>query len=304
MADLKRGRRPRLDRRKWKEYLFCYTMLLFAFYNIVSYLIINLDSVLLAFTIRDRNGSEVFSLNNWRLLFQELSSRDSTIWNALINTLKYFVLGIVSLLLAFVVSYFLFRKIWGYKFFRTVFFLPSMISPVVLVLIFKDIIKVYGILWYSVEQTFGIQLGNLLADPRTATGVILFYTFWSGFGANMLLQIGAMNRIPQDIFEAGKLDGCSSFHEFIYLVVPMCWETLSTQLLLATTGIFTASGPILYFTNGDYNTNTLSFWIFNQVLGGAYNYPTTVGLFFTLLAVPIVLLVQYLSKKVNQDAQY
>ena len=286
------------------KYIFCYCMLFFAFCDIAKYLIINFDSIVVAFTIRDISGNEVLSANNWTLLFQDLGDRESTIWIALINTLKYFVLGVVKTFLAYIISYFLFKKLWGYKFFRVVFFLPSMISPVILIVIFKDLIKVNGPLWIALHSAFGYELPNFLADFSTATNVILFYTFWSGFGASLLIFVGAMNRIPQSVFEAGILDGCDSWKEFFYIVLPMGWETLSTMVMLSVVAIFMSTGPILYFTGGDYNTNTLAYWIFNQVRGGSYNYPSAVGIFFTLLAIPIVVLINRLMNRGNKNVEY
>ena len=68
--------------------------------------------------------------------------------------------------------------------------------------------------------------------------------------------------------------------------------------------IFMASGPILYFTEGAYNTFTLSFWIFNEVRGDAYNYSSAVGLFFTVVALPIVFGIRYLMNKINPEVSY
>ena len=223
---------------------------------------------------------------------------------ALENTMKYFLLGLIKVPLAFVISYFLYKKIRGYKFFRTVFFMPSMVAPVIFVLIFKDIIKVGGPLYIILYRVFGYEMPNLLSNFDTATNTILFYTLWSGFGANLLIFVGAMNRIDNEILDAARIDGCGSFREFGSIIVPMCWETLTTMIMLCTINIFMSSGPILYFTGGDYGTNTLSYWIFDQVRDGTYYYPSAVGLFFTLIAIPIVLFLNWLMKKGGSRIEY
>ena len=74
--------------------------------------------------------------------------------------------------------------------------------------------------------------------------------------------------------------------------------------LLHFTQLFMASGPILYFTGGAYDTFTLSFWIFNEVRGSQYNYPSAVGIFFTVLALPIVFGVRWLALKTNPEVAY
>jgi ABC-type sugar transport system permease subunit len=75
-------------------------------------------------------------------------------------------------------------------------------------------------------------------------------------------------------------------------------------VLLSATTIFSASGPILYFTEGAAKTTTLGYWLFAQVRGGTYNYPSAVGVIFTLLTIPIVVFVRTLSKKINAEVTY
>lgn len=294
-------KRKKLTKAVRNKYIFCYVMLIVAIYCVVTYFIVNLQSIAMAFQVSENSG---FSMNNWKLIFSELLDRESNIWMALRNTMKYFLLGLIKVPLAFVISYFLYKKIWGYKFFRTVFFMPSMVAPVIFVLIFKDIIKVGGPLYILLYRIFGYEMPNLLSNFDTATNTILFYTLWSGFGANLLIFVGAMNRIDNEILDAARIDGCGSFREFKNIIVPMCWETLTTMIMLCTINIFMSSGPILYFTGGDYGTNTLSYWIFDQVRDGTYYYPSAVGLFFTLIAIPIVLFLNWLMKKGGSGIEY
>ena len=294
-------KKKKLTKAVRNRYIFCYVMLLVAIYSVAKYFIINLQSIAMAFQVSEHSG---FSLNNWKLIFSELLDMDSTLWIAIKNTMKYFTLGLLKIPLTFIIAYFLYKKIWGYKFFRTVFFMPSMVAPVILILIIKDIIKVGGPVYILLYRLFGYEMPNLVSNFSTATNTILFYTFWCGFGASLLIYVGAMNRIDSEILDAARIDGCGSYREFISIILPMCWETLSTMIMLDIINIFMASGPILYFTGGDYGTNTLAYWIFDQVRDGTYYYPSTVGLFFTLLAVPIVIIVNLLMKRGGSTVEY
>ena len=94
------------------------------------------------------------------------------------------------------------------------------------------------------------------------------------------------------------------------IVIPLIFPTVSTMMILSLTGIFGAGGPILLFTNGDYNTSTLGFWIFQQVygtgaIGGTGNYGpvSAAGLVFTLIGFPIIMVVKKLLDKVP-DVEY
>lgn len=185
-----------------------------------------------------------------------------------------------------------------------VFFIPSILSAVVLVTVFKEMIKTDGPL-SKMLLIFGYKMPSLLTNPLTAKWVIVAYTMWTGFGVNVILYQGAMSRIPDSVIEAGELDGVTGFGELFRIITPMMWPTLSTTIILSLTGIFTASGPILLFTEGKYDTYTISYWIYSQVtFSKSYEYPSATGLFFTAIGLPIVLTVRYFINKVYDDVEY
>ena len=283
--------------------IFCYIMLIPAAWEMIRYLIVNIGSILMAFTLGDI-GSSPLTLSNFERLFTELSSSDSVLYSAFFNTMKYFLLGLAKIFISYLIAFFLFKKMSGYKFFRFFFFLPSVIAPVISVTIFMGIVEKYGPLWEIMKLVFNVEYEELSTNPATATNLILTYVALSGFGMNYLIMLGAMNRIPEEYFEAAALDGCNPVREFFSIISPLVWETLSTLLILHFTQIFMASGPTLYFTEGAYNTFTLSFWIFNEVRGDAYNYSSAVGLFFTVVALPIVFGIRYLMNKINPEVSY
>ena len=108
--------------------------------------------------------------------------------------------------------------------------------------------------------------------------------------------------------EYAKIDGVGTWRELVQIIIPMIWPTVSTMLTFAIVGLFTASGPILLFTKGQYGTYTISFWIFDLVQGvnGVTNfeYASAVGLFFTLVGVPIVMTVRHFINKLVEIVEY
>ena len=78
------------------------------------------------------------------------------------------------------------------------------------------------------------------------------------------------------------------------------------MLILNVSTLFTATGPILLFTNGvEYNhTYTLSFWIYMKVDAGELHYPSAVGLFYTVVAIPLVILSRWITNKLNKEVTY
>lgn len=286
-----------------KGMIFALLMLLPPFINFLIFWVgVNANSIALAFTTTDVvTGKEIFSFYQFEKLFKELSTPDTAVYGALINTLKYFAVHVVKLFLSVIVAYFFYKKVPGHKIYKILLFLPSMIPGMVYINVFKQMISVYGPVYTFLKDVFDYTMPALFSSPETATPTILFYVLWSGFGASMLIFVGAMNRIPEEVIDAAKLDGCEMGREFFQIVMPLIWETFSTYLLLAVASLFVETGPILYFTGYDTSlkTQTLNYWIFLQVQGGQYNYPSAIGLFFTFLGLPLVFISRWLMNKVE-----
>ena len=299
------------------KYIFVYLMVSLAIVNfIVFYVVVNLNSILLAFQEfigYDENYVEqyVWSLGNFKSMFKEFALPNSTVGIAVRNTLKYFATNIFLMIpVSYFVSYLLFKQIRGYGVFRVVFFLPSIISAVVYVTVFKNIISTFGPLYMLLDKVFGYQMPPLLGDSRTAPPTIIIYTIWTGLGINMILYQGAMKRIPTEVLEACQIDGGNKFHELFYIITPMVWPTVSMTIILAFTGLFNSSGPILLFSEagtvaGGNDTTTIAFFIFQKTqTGAALEYPAAIGIFFTAVSIPIVIAVRAIFKRLDPEVEY
>ncbi len=269
----------------------------------VCWLYVNLSSFALAF--QDPRTSD-FSFVNFVQFWESLTSPYGEIGLALRNTLIYFATSLCAILpLSFVITYFLYKKIAFYKGFRVIFYFPAIISSVAMVAVYTSFIAPegpFGILM----KALGAELPpeSLLGRDSTATWAIVVYNIWTGFGTNILLLSGAMTRIPTEVIESANLEGCGPWRELALIIFPLVWSTISTQIIFICTAIFNSSGPILLFTNGANRTTTLSFWIFAQVYGtgavggsGSYNLVSAVGLCFTLVGIPIILFVRWLTER-------
>ena len=266
----------------------------------VFWLYVNLDGILMAF--KDQNTG-VWTMDNFRYVWELLSLPGGELNIAFRITFLYFVEGIAILVLNLIVAYFLYRKIRGYKYYRLIYFLPAMISGVVLTTIFQEFIKPSGPLG-TIADWLNISLPEtgLLATKETATPTMMVYNLWVGFTTTLMMFNSSMARIPADVMEASRLDGCGVFHETFSIILPMIMPMFSTMLLLQFTGIFSASGPVLLFTQGQYETTTISYWMFSQIYGaggyggtGTYNLVSAFGLCLTVVAVPLTLGVRKLT---------
>ena len=265
----------------------------------------NFGMILLAFK-HPRTGE--FAWINFKTIFDSISSTNGALGISLKNTFLYFFWdSIVLFVLNLIMAYILFKQVWGHKVFRIIFYLPAIISSIAMTTVFTEFIKTDGPL-NLIYNFFGgtdFPERGLLGQVSTATATIIVYTFWVGFTGNLILFSSALARIPIEILESARLDGCGSVRELVNIIVPLIFPTISTMMILSLTGIFGAGGPILLFTNGDYNTSTLGFWIFQQVYGngavggtGNYGPVSAAGLVFTLIGFPIIMVVKWLLDKV------
>ena len=261
----------------------------------------NINSILMAFQVSTPAGME-FGFDYFKMLFNEFVNPFSEIRESLRNTVIFFCVDMfIKLPLCFMFSYFIYKKILGYKIFRYIFYLPAIISSVVLSSMFMYMLGPNGPLT-RVWEYFSGDAPMFFADSDYALGSILVYCLWSGFGSSMIFYTAAMVRIPESVIEYGSLEGVGFLKEVWHIIIPLVWPTLSVFILMGFVDIFSSSGPILLFTSGEHGTYTLSFWIYAKTVGisGAnQNYAAAVGLFFTLCGTPLALFVKWLLDRIE-----
>lgn len=287
--------KTKINSKKLKTYIFIVVMLLIPVSNfLIFWLGVNFNSILMAFQNEKFDGTVYWTMNNFKNFFQEFTLPNSSIITSVKNTGLFFASNIFIVFpISLVLCYFLYKKIMGYKFFRFVFYLPSIISAVVLAGVFKEIISTDGVVG-TLMTKLGKEPVAYFASSKTAIWAILIYNVTFSFGGNLILLSGAMSHISEDVVEAARLDGVGMVREMVQIVIPLIWPTLTTLLIFQVVGIFSASGPILLFTQGDKQTSTLAYWIYEQVkFAGQYYYASAVGLVMTAVATPLAMLTRW-----------
>jgi ABC-type sugar transport system permease subunit len=286
--------------KKLKDTIFVYCLIalpLIEFFTIYVY--INVDSFFLAF----QRGGEFAGLENFKMLWDEVRADNSTILVAIKNTFIYFGAGLILFVWSIFLSYFFYKKILAYKFFRFVLYMPAIISPVVFVALFKNLTSVNGAIALLIKNfNPDFKMPNLLARSETATWTMVVYVLWMGWTKNMLYLGGSLARIPLEVLESARLDGVGPWDELTKILVPLLLPTLSTLLLLDVVGILGSSGPILLFTKGDYNTTTISYWMFTLVYNTGndqYVKASAAGICLTLIMFPVVYTMRWLISKID-----
>lgn len=290
-----------LRRTRWNKRIFLMVMMAPAIVSfLVFYVYVNFNSILMAFQEPLAGGEYKWGFGNFSGFFNELGGTDSLFMSSISNTAIFFLTGYIGLILSLLLCYFIYKKVWGYKVFRFVFYLPNIIMGTVTVSLFKYIIEIGGPIDRMIQIMGGDGIPLLLADSRYAIWTLVFYNLFFGLGGNMILLSGAMTSISNEVIEAARLDGVSWVREMFQIVIPLIWPTLQVMLLTSVVGITTASGPILLFTQGRFDTYTISYWIYEQVLNSAQlEMASAVGLMCTVITFPIAWCVKTLLNKVS-----
>ena len=197
----------------------------------------------------DQFGTMRFvGFGNYRDLFA-----DTAFWWSLVATAVYAALVIptgifVSLLLALALN----PRLTGYKALRSAFFLPHVFD-----------VFVVGVIWLLLYQKDGpfdrlFQLVGVtlfhekgfLGNPYTILPSIAFAMVVKGMGFGMILFTTALNNVPDSIFEAADIDGCSPRQKFWHVTVPMLRPMILFQAVTGLTGVLNAFTEFYAFTNG------------------------------------------------------
>lgn len=297
----------KLTKKRKKELIFISVMLAYPLLQfIITWAFVNINSIILAFQSISLEGNVTFAgIDNFVQIFTEYGST-TTIWGTqipnilliLLNSLSYSLVSIfISLPLALLSSYFLSKKMPLANVFRFIFFLPNIISIVALIYAFRMQLDSSAGLIYQLLKNIGIDLSNTLWPSSTI--IVLCYCVWAGLGYNVLLLSGAIGRIPNELFESAKMDGAGSLKEFTKIMIPMIWPTIVTLIVLGMTSILTLYlQPVLFELD---STETIAGTIFigvNQAGKNNYPYFSALGLFFSFIFAPLILICRkFLSKK-------
>lgn len=296
---------------KREALIFCYLCLLIPLLHwLVFWLYVNWQTIMLAFK-NPLTDKWDFTINYEWLWHNHLSldpdslKYQGSLMQAFKNTMLFFGISVgFTLPMSVVISYFIYKRIWGYRLFRLAFYLPAVVPAIVMTTVCQQITQPNGI----IDQIFGcVPATGYLETPETARNVLIIFVLLCSFTTNVLLFSGGMARVPIEVIEAAKLDGVGPFREIISLIIPLIWPTLTTQIILAFTNMFAGGGPVLLLTQGRNGTTTLAYWLFYQISGdgisgGDFTGPyhvSAVGLLLTAIAVPTVLLVKKVFEKVE-----
>ncbi|MBP1988527.1 carbohydrate ABC transporter permease [Paenibacillus eucommiae] len=262
----------------------------------------NFMSVFYAFMKWDGISKKEFvGLDNFVFMF-----KDEFVWRALShNLVLMIVLPILTTVISLVLAHLLINK--GFReapFYKVIFFLPNVLSTVVITLLWIYIYDGSNGLLNGVFRLFGYDNGGYywLSDPKTALWLLLPPMIWGGVGFYVIIFMNAMKGIPKSMYEAAILEGASHFTRLHTITIPLINPVIRITLLFLFLGGIKSFEIILVMTNGGPagSTNVIGLYMFNQAFSQAtqnYGYASAIGLFLFVILVGGKVLIDRLVPK-------
>lgn len=289
-------------KKRQKEFLFFICLLALPLAQFcVFYIGVNFNSLLLTFRNYDfEKGYSFAGFDNISRVWHSLTSDPALIYSVRNSLIVYAAGLLIGTTLALVFSYFIYKKAPLAGLYRVVLFLPSIISSIVMVTLYKYFCEeaIPGIY----QAITGKTMSGLLSDSNTSFGTLLFYLVWTGFGTQVLMYTGAMSNVPESLSESAKIDGATPLREFFSITMPMIWPTFVTFVVVGIAGIFTNQLNLYSFfgTGANVMDYTIGYYLYRATLKGQlpeYPYLSAMGFIFTLVAVPLTVAVKTLLEK-------
>ena len=275
------------------------------FHLAVFWLGVQIESIKLAFV--DEMGN--FTWDYFKLVFQQFASSGDSVgifFISLRNTLIFWLISTCQIPLVIFFAYMFYKEMWGHKVARVIFYLPGLFGSLMMAIIIQQMFMSDGFMIRFLNDVLHLNVPTPLI-MEAAMEFIASFDIWFGVGSGMIIWMGAMGRIPYDLIEVGWLDGIKPGREFFSVIIPLIRPTLTTFLTLQVVGILGASGSVLLFTEGKYDTWTLSYYLYHIVYKGqtqSYHDASALGLLMTLVTIPLVVLSRLIINKWGEEVQY
>jgi multiple sugar transport system permease protein len=220
------------------------------------------------------------------------------------NTGIYLLVGIVGVVpFAFMFGFFLSLRKPGYRTLRTVFFAPAMLSVAALAMIFLGLYRPDGML-----NTFlnGVGLSALtrvwLGNQATALGALLAIDIWGGIGFYSVLFFAALASVPEELYEAAKLDGAGYWTIMWKIAFPLMTDFVGLVIILQFLGILSGAAYMILLTGGGPGTATftLGYYLYDQAfLSQRLGYSQALGVMIFFIGIVVIVLIRRTTARLS-----
>jgi len=239
-----------------------------------------------------KNFADLFTREPFNRLF----------WNALGNNVYYFILEmIVQNGIAFVLAYIVYTNIKGAGFLKAAYFLPRLLSVIVVGFLFKLILNPNNGALNTLLKKIGLDSWTRpwLGDPDTALTAIILVNCWFGMGFALLIFLAGLQSISREVIEAAKLDGAVGFRLIRSIIIPMIMQSIIIVTVYTFIHAFEAF-ELVYAMEGSQgepvnSTDTLAIYFYRVAFGGTGGADSTAVGLGSALAIVMFMIIAAVS---------
>lgn len=222
-------------------------------------------------------------LANYKTIFG-----DKILFVGIKNALVYaFATVILQSVIALPVAVILNKKFRGRNFFRAIFFCPAVLSTLVVGYLWKYILSAseYGFV-NQVLSGLGLEKVNFLGDGKIALWVIIMTAVWQWFGWAMVIYLGNLQAISDDIYEAASIDGAGTLKKFWHVTIPGLAPAIKVNIINGTIAGLKVFDIVVSMTGGGpaHKTDTILTLMFSKFSEGNYGAASAFGMVFLVVS--------------------
>ncbi|MFC4336980.1 carbohydrate ABC transporter permease [Salininema proteolyticum] len=228
---------------------------------------------------------------------------DGDFQRALLNTFLFAAAvvplqGGLGLVLALLVD----QKLAGRNFFRTVYFIPVITSMVVVSVLWRFLYQEEGLINSLISMLSGGALEGTawLSNPSTALGAIVVMSVWQGVGFHMVIWLAGLQNIPEQVYEAARLDGVTAWQRFRHITLPLLKPTFVFVLVTITIAAMGLFVQVDVMTNGGPLSSTTTI-VFEIVRKGYQQQQIGYGAALSAVFFAIVLVLAFVQRRLTRD---
>jgi raffinose/stachyose/melibiose transport system permease protein len=234
--------------------------------------------------------------------FKEILS-DQIFWLSFKNNIFIVVASIFGQIpLGLIIAIVLNRKLKGAGFFRSAFFMPMILSTVVVGLLWSTILNSQVGILNQILQSIGLEnlAKDWLGDPKYAMYTVSGVIIWQFIGLYMIIFLAALQNVPGEIMEAADIDGASELRKLFSITLPMVWDTIIAAVVLCIAGSMRSFDMVFVLTGGGpaHSTELMATYMYNKTFSvSKYGYGSAVSLVIFVISFSFILVSRLLMSK-------
>jgi multiple sugar transport system permease protein len=237
-------------------------------------------------------------LSNYKVLFS-----DAIFWKSMLNTIIFLIIHIpLQIVFAITLAEVLNQNIKFKAFFRGAFFLPVIVSGVVVTILWQQLYGFDTGLLNRLLVKIGLGKVGWLNDPAWAMPSIAVMATWKNVGLYVVLFLVGLQTVPTQYYEAAELEGATHLQKFFKITLPMINPTILMVVILSTIGGFSLFIEPYVMTGGGPLNSTISAVLYIYKQGFFYyhmGYAATLGIFFALIILGVIIIQKKFVEKEN-----